>query len=112
MIVARSAVTPERSSAAEAKESLAGAMTAIGVESEQDSLVEFNDAEGRSQVGRRRYVFVDGHEFWKLLAHGVSPELVGRSHNEILSLYDKPILTDMLNLARENGRVVCTPTAG
>ncbi|WP_116871299.1 cache domain-containing protein [Vibrio splendidus] len=97
---------PERSSAAEAKNLLARAMTAI-VESEQDSLVEFNDAEG-SFVEGDLYVFVMDMSSGKLLAHGVSPELVGRSHNEILSPDDKPILTDMLNLARENGRGVYT----
>ncbi|CAH6876068.1 conserved hypothetical protein [Vibrio chagasii] len=97
---------PERSSAAEAKNLLARAMTAI-VESEQVSLAEFNDAEG-SFVEGDLYVFVMDMSSGKLLAHGVSPELVGRSHNEILSPDDKPILTDMLNLARENGRGVYT----
>ncbi|WP_261883454.1 cache domain-containing protein [Vibrio pelagius] len=97
---------PERSSAAEAKRLLARAMTAI-VESEQQSLAEFNDAEG-SFVEGDLYVFVMDMSSGKLLAHGVSPELVGRSHNEILSPDDKPILTDMLNLARENGRGVYT----
>ncbi|TCT42387.1 cytochrome c [Vibrio crassostreae] len=97
---------PERSSAAEAKNLLARAMTAI-VESEQESLTEFNDAEG-SFVEGDLYVFVMDMSSGKLLAHGVSPELVGRSHNEILSPDDKPILTDMLNLAKENGRGVYT----
>ena len=31
----------------------------------------------------------------------MSPELVGRSHNEILSPDDKLILTEMLNLAKK-----------
>ena len=97
---------PERSSAAEAKNLLARAMTAI-VESEQESLTEFNDAEG-SFVEGDLYVFVMDMSSGKLLAHGVSPELVGRSHNEILSPDDKPILTEMLNLAKENGRGVYT----
>ncbi|MFS1917836.1 hypothetical protein BCV39_16520 [Vibrio sp. 10N.286.55.E10] len=97
---------PERSSAAEAKSLLARAMTAI-VESEQESLTEFNDAEG-SFVEGDLYVFVMDMSSGKLLAHGVSPELVGRSHNEILSPDDKPILTEMLNLAKENGRGVYT----
>ncbi|OEF95163.1 cache domain-containing protein [Vibrio splendidus] len=97
---------PERSSAAEAKNLLARAMTAI-VESEQESLTEFNDAEG-SFVEGDLYVFVMDMNSGKLLAHGVSPELVGRSHNEILSPDDKPILTEMLNLAKENGRGVYT----
>ncbi|CAK2865960.1 Cytochrome c [Vibrio crassostreae] len=97
---------PERSSAAEAKNLLARAMTAI-VESEQESLTEFNDAEG-SFVEGDLYVFVMDMSSGKLLAHGVSPELVGGSHNEILSPDDKPILTEMLNLAKENGRGVYT----
>ena len=97
---------PERSSAAEAKNLLARAMTAI-VESEQQSLAEFNDIEGRFVEGDL-YVFVMDMSSGKLLAHGVSPELVGRIHNEILSPDDKPILTDMLNLAREHGRGVYT----
>ncbi|CDT13902.1 MULTISPECIES: cache domain-containing protein [Vibrio] len=97
---------PERSSAAEAKRLLARAMTAI-VESEQDSITEFNDTEG-SFVEGDLYVFVMDMSSGKLLAHGVSPELVGRSHNEILSPDDKPILTEMLNLAKENGRGVYT----
>ncbi|MCY9862965.1 cache domain-containing protein [Vibrio coralliirubri] len=97
---------PERSSAAEAKRLLARAMTAI-VESEQDSITEFNDTEGRFVEGDL-YVFVMDMSSGKLLAHGVSPELVGRSHNEILSPDDKPILTEMLNLAKENGRGVYT----
>ena len=97
---------PERSSAAEAKNLLARAMTAI-VESEQESLAEFNDADG-SFVERDLYVFVMDMSSGKLLAHGVSPELVGRSHSEILSPDDKPILTEMLNLAKENGRGVYT----
>ncbi|NVN80417.1 MULTISPECIES: cache domain-containing protein [unclassified Vibrio] len=97
---------PERSSAAEAKNLLARAMTAI-VESEQESLNEFNDADG-SFVEGDLYVFVMDMSSGKLLAHGVSPELVGRSHNEILSPDDKPILTEMLNLAKENGRGVYT----
>ena len=97
---------PERSSATEAKRLLARAMAAI-VESEQDSLAEFNDTEG-SFVEGDLYVFVMDMSSGKLLAHGVSPELVGRSHNEILSPDDKPILTEMLNLAKENGRGVYT----
>ncbi|MFA0055086.1 cache domain-containing protein [Vibrio echinoideorum] len=97
---------PERSSAAEAKRLLARAMTAI-VESEQDSITEFNNSEGRFVEGDL-YVFVMDMNSGKLLAHGVSPELVGRSHNEILSPDDKPILTEMLNLAKENGRGVYT----
>ncbi|MEZ9909449.1 cache domain-containing protein [Vibrio sp. 10N.261.51.A3] len=97
---------PERSSAAEAKNLLARAMTAI-VESEQESLTEFNDAEG-SFVEGDLYVFVMDMSSGMLLAHGVSPELVGRSHDEILSPDDKPILTEMLNLAKENGRGVYT----
>ncbi|MEL0607798.1 cache domain-containing protein [Vibrio echinoideorum] len=97
---------PERSSAAEAKRLLARAMTAI-VESEQDSITEFNNSEGRFVEGDL-YVFVMDMSSGKLLAHGVSPELVGRSHNEILSPDDKPILTEMLNLAKENGRGVYT----
>ncbi|KAA8602528.1 cache domain-containing protein [Vibrio cyclitrophicus] len=97
---------PERSSATEAKRLLARAMTAM-VESEQDSIAEFNNSEG-SFVEGDLYVFVIDMNSGKLLAHGVSPELVGRSHNEILSPDNKPILTEMLNLAKENGRGVYT----
>lgn len=97
---------PERSGAAEAKRLLAKAMKAM-VESEQESIDEFNDPEGNFIEGDL-YVFVMDMNSGKFLAHGASPELVGRSHDEILSPDNKPILTELLTLAKENGRGVHT----
>ncbi|ENM5935100.1 cache domain-containing protein [Vibrio mimicus] len=93
---------PERSSAAEAKRMLSRAMAAM-VESEQQSLKAFNDINGDFVKGDL-YVFVLDMNTGKFLAHGTSPELVGRSHSEILSPDNKPILTELLDLARTKGR--------
>lgn len=93
---------PERSSSAEAKRLLARAMTAM-VKSEQQSIAAFNDIDGDFVEGDL-YVFVLDMNSGKFLAHGTSPELIGLSHNEILSPDNKPIITEMLKLARENGR--------
>lgn len=93
---------PERASSAEAKQLLARAMKAI-VDSEQQSIAAFNDIDGPFTKGDL-YVFVMDMNSGKFLAHGASPELVGRSHAEILSPDNKPILTEMLNLAKANGR--------
>ncbi|WMN90010.1 cache domain-containing protein [Vibrio parahaemolyticus] len=97
---------PERASTSEAKRLLARAMKAM-VESEQKSIDEFNDPEG-SFVEGDLYVFVMDMSSGKFLAHGASPELVGRSHDEILSPDNKPILTELLTLAKKNGRGVYT----
>lgn len=93
---------PERASATEAKQLLARAMKAI-VDSEQQSIDEFNDINGPFTKGDL-YVFVMDMNSGKFLAHGASPELVGRSHAEILNPDNKPILTEMLTLAKANGR--------
>ncbi|NOI78939.1 hypothetical protein F0224_25160 [Vibrio coralliilyticus] len=93
---------PERSSATDAKQLLSRAMAAM-VSSEQQSLDAFNDIDGDFVQGDL-YVFVLDINSGKFLAHGTSPELVGRSHNEILNPDLKPIVTELLSLARKNGR--------
>lgn len=90
-----------RSSPQEAKGMLEQAVAAFKQDSSA-ALAQFNDPKGPF-VHDDLYVFAVGLEDAKFYAHGATPSLVGRESSELVDAQGKPIIRQMINLAKVKG---------
>ncbi|MBC9073136.1 cache domain-containing protein [Thauera sp. CAU 1555] len=99
-IVAVGFYTP-RASAAQAREMLARASGALA--QDRAAALDAFQAVGGAFIQDDLYVFVVAADDGRFLAHGASPALVGRDARELRDPRGKPIISDMLNIARSKG---------
>ncbi|QSV15305.1 cache domain-containing protein [Photobacterium ganghwense] len=93
---------PSRSTDYEARHFLDEAVKAM-VNNEPEAIEQFNQSQGPF-VKDDLYVFVLDMQQGQFIAHGATPSLVGQSHVDVLSPDGKPVITEMLDQARKNGK--------
>lgn len=90
-----------RATAKQAREMLDRAATAL-VGDPAATLAAFQQTDGKFMQDDL-YVFVVNLDDGRFLAHGASPALVGRNGHDLRDPKGKPIITDMINVARRKG---------
>lgn len=91
-----------RSSAEQAKAFLDRAVAEVGKAGAEAAFREFNDRRGRF-VQEDLYVFVVGLDDARFYAMGATPGLVGADVRDLKDAAGKPIVQEMIRLAREGG---------
>ncbi|TXG80955.1 MAG: hypothetical protein E6R11_00160 [Rhodocyclaceae bacterium] len=90
-----------RSSPEEARGMLEQAVAALKKDGDA-AFAQFNDPKGRFVVDDL-YVFAVGLDDAKFYAHGATPSLVGKESSELRDAQGKPIIQQMINLAKVKG---------
>ena len=90
-----------RATAAQAQQLLDRASSALDSDPAA-ALAAFQQADGKFMLDDL-YVFVVNIDDGRFLAHGASPALVGRNGHDLRDPKGKPIITDMINIARRKG---------
>lgn len=93
---------PSRATAFQARSFLDDAIKAM-VTDEKAALAEFGQQEGRF-IQDDLYVFVVDMQQGKFIAHGATPALIGKSHSEVMSPDGQPVITQMLDKAKQQGK--------
>lgn len=93
---------PSRATSFQARRFLDRAVKAM-VTDEAAALKAFNQANGRF-VKNDLYVFVLDMTKGTFIAHGAMPDLKGKSHEQVLSPDGQPVITTMLDNARQTGK--------
>lgn len=91
-----------RSSAEQARSFLDVAVAEIAKAGDKAAFAQFNDSKGRF-VRNDLYVFAVGLDDGRFYAMGANPGLVGTDVKELRDAAGKPIIQDMIALAREKG---------